>query len=127
MKKIIILFACLTPIFAAAQSSKVVYSNAMTHFYITCYANDSIRLYAISETSTPVCNIWRLTDRDETQVLETFTQDEIRLFLSEVSDFEKTAKIGDSKEIDNILIEIKRIAGIRCIVLSNKITKEVFV
>ena len=128
MKKIILLnlmlfvFICSN----AQQSSKVVYSNAMTHFYITCYTNDTSKVYAISETSVPLDNIWRFTDREETQVLRTFNSEKIRYFLSEVSEFEKTAKIGDVIECMDILIEVKRVMGIKCIVLTNTKSKVKF-
>lgn len=61
-KTIFTLVALMLYVFTAnAQSSKIVYSNAMTHFYVTLYANneDSIT-YTISETSVPMKNICSL-------------------------------------------------------------------
>lgn len=98
-----------------AQSSKIIYSNPMTHFFVTIYAdnNDSIT-YAISETSTPMKNVWRFSDRMETQVLYTFSKDKIIDFLTQ-------AKDNENEFVWNNVIKVqrKKIWGIKCIVMEN--------
>lgn len=105
-----------------AQSSKIIYSNPMTHFFVTIYAdeNDSIT-YAISETSVPSKNVWRFSDRIETQVLYTFSKEKIIDFLTQ-------AKNNENEFIWNNVIKVqrKKIWGIKCIVMENIKTHAAF-
>ncbi len=123
MKTILTLTALMSYVITAnAQSSKIVYSNAMTHFYVTLYANneDSIT-YTISETSVPMKNIWRLSDREETSVLYTFSKQQIIDFLSQV-------KENETEFIWNNIIKIqrKKVWGIKCISMENIKTHAAF-
>lgn len=122
-KTIFTLVALMSYVITAnAQSSKMVYSNAMTHFYVTLYANneDSIT-YTISETSVPMKNIWRLSDREETQILYTFSKQQIIDFLSQV-------KENETEFIWNNIIKIqrKKVWGIKCISMENIKTHAAF-
>lgn len=122
-KTILTLVALVVYVFTAnAQSSKIIYSNAMTHFYVTLYDNneDSIT-YTISETSVPMKNIWRLSDREETQVLYTFSKQQIIDFLSQV-------KENETEFIWNNIIKIqrKKVWGIKCISMENIKTHAAF-
>lgn len=128
MKKISLLFflVLLSVSFAVAQSSKVVYSNALTHFYLTCYANDSTKTYVISETSVPLKNVWRLTDREETQVLGHFSEEDVITFLTQTLQFAENANLNDETELFHIKVAYKKIYGIKCIQFTNPITKVQF-
>lgn len=122
-KTILTLVALVVYVFTAnAQSSKIIYSNAMTHFYVTLYDNneDSIT-YTISETSVQMKNIWRLSDREETQVLYTFSKQQIIDFLSQV-------KENETEFIWNSIIKIqrKKVWGIKCISMENIKTHAAF-
>lgn len=122
-KTILTLVVLVVYVFTAnAQSSKIIYSNAMTHFYVTLYDNneDSIT-YTISETSVPMKNIWRLSDREETQVLYTFSKQQIIDFLSQV-------KENETEFIWNNIIKIqrKKVWGIKCISMENIKTHAAF-
>lgn len=123
MKKIIIILLLLLTnvVSLQAQSSKILYSNALTHFYLTVYVNGDSTRFAISETSVPMKNMWRLSDQWETQVLYTFNETELSQFLSEVKDWMELAKIGDGFDWNNIInVSMQRISGFKCIVLCNK-------
>jgi hypothetical protein len=122
-KTIFTLVALMSYVITAnAQSSKIVYSNAMTHFYVTLYANneDSIT-YTISETSIPMKNIWRLSDREETQVLYTFSKQQIIDFLTQVKENETEFVWSNI-----IKIQRKKVWGIKCISMENIKTHAAF-
>lgn len=124
MKKTFVTLCLLICVFLTinAQSSKIIYSNPMTHFFVTIYAdeNDSIT-YAISETSVPSKNVWRFSDRIETQVLYTFSKEKIIDFLTQ-------AKNNENEFIWNNVIKVqrKKIWGIKCIVMENIKTHAAF-
>ncbi len=121
MKKIVFaLILLLSTNLILSQSSKVIYSNSLTHFYLTCYTSDTSRVFTISETSTPLKNVWRFSDRMETQVLETFTYEEITSFLSDVLNFAEQANLNDKKDFfKNIEVAYIKVAGIKVINLRN--------
>ena len=58
------------------NTSKVIYSNALTHCYVTAVAiNDTTILYDVSEKSER--KIWRITDRSETQNMGLMSKDDV--------------------------------------------------
>lgn len=128
MKKLILTFFLMIAVvvFSMAQSSKIVYSNAMTHFYLTCYANDTAKSYVISETSVPLKNVWRLTDREETQVLKTFSEEDVKSFLNQTLEFAEKEQLNTQTTIQGITVSYKKIYGIKCIQFTNPVTKVQF-
>lgn len=128
MKKILITLVLLLTIVITtyAQSSKVVYSNALTHFFLTCVDNDTARVYIVSETSVPAKNAWRISDQYETQVLKVFPESDIEKFLKETLAFAENAKLDDEVKILGITVSYKKIYGISCIQFTNPRTNVQF-
>lgn len=121
MKRLFVFFVvCQIAVAALCQSSKVVYSNASTHFYLTCIVYDTAHVYTISESSVPAKNVWRMSDRTETQVLRTFTPLECRDFLELLEDFARRAVLDDYADYKEIEIDKLRDLVVPYIQLRNK-------
>ncbi len=128
MKKIVFLIFSLFNLVAFSQTnaSKVIYSNALTHCYVTAVAvDDSTVVYDVSEKSDR--KIWRLTDREEIQSLGLLDKDTaIKLFESALELFE-LKELGKIIEInDNLSVSYVRIAGIKCVQIKNNIVNSSF-
>ena len=119
MKKIVFaLFACLVLCISANAQSKIIYSNPITHCYITEFlVNDKV-MYQISETSER--KIWRFIDREETQVLGLFSKKEILTIFNAVVSLYADKKLDKTIQIGDVVLTYKRIYGVKCVNFTHK-------
>lgn len=105
----------------AQTASKVIYSNALTHCYVTAIAiNDSTVNYCISEKSER--NIWRFTDREETQSLGLFDKETtIAIFRTAIQLYDDDELEKDIEVCKNVHLVFVKIMGIKCAQLNNSL------
>ena len=117
-KSLFVLVVCLISCISASAQSKIIYSNPITHCYITEFlVNDNV-LYQISETSDR--KIWRFADREETQVLGLFTKKEVLTIFNSVISLYAEKKLNKTIEINDVVLTYKKIYGIKCVNFTHK-------
>ena len=129
MKKFILTFLiCFISIFSYSQvtASKIIYSNALTHCYVTAIAiNDSTIMYQISEKSDR--KIWRLTDREEAQSLGLFDKETVINIFKQAINLYEINQLNTEVNINtNISIKFIKIYGIKCVQLTNNLVNSQF-
>lgn len=128
MKKLFFafVFAWSANVVFAQSASKIIYSNSLTHCYVTAYSvNDSTLMYNVSEKSDR--NVWRITDREEVQSLGLLDEETtIELFKRAIGLFE-SKEIGKTDTIGkNIKLSYQKIMGMKCVQVENTLVGSSF-
>lgn len=121
MKKILslLIFSFFSIVMFSQNASKVIYSNALTHCYVTAVTiNDTTILYDVSEKSER--KIWRITDRSETQNMGLMSKDDVTKLFETTIDIFDNQKVGYTTEISkNVTLSFVKIWGIKCVKIEN--------
>lgn len=114
MKKIAFLIVvCLSFVLNVNAQSKIIYSNPMTHCYITAFVVDDSVMYQVSETSDR--KVWRFTDRTETQVLGLFDAETILKIFESANTLFENKELNKTIQINDVILTYKRVLGVKCV------------